>query len=164
MNDRSQESFQRYKQAISEAPVLIIPEFEKYFLVFSYASKHTVAEVLLQNNDRGEENPIAFFSKILRNEELRYSIMEKKSYTLVKALKDFRIYLLHSHIIAFIPCSVVKSILTQPDLKGKRAKWVAVLLEYDIEIKNMKLVEGKGLDKIMTDSHCDSLQLNFLPC
>ena len=90
--------------------------------------------------------------------------MEKQAYSLVKSLKDFRIYLLHSHIIAFVPCSVVKSILTQPDLKGKRAKWVAVLLEYDIEIKPMKLVKGQGLAKMMTDSHCDSLQLNFLAC
>ena len=59
---------------------------------------------------------------------------------------------------------MVKSILTQPDPEGKRAKWVAVLLEYDIEIKPMKLIKGKGLDKMMTDSHCDCLQLNFLSC
>ena len=64
--------------------------------------------------------------------------MEKQAYALVKALNDFRIYLLHSHIIAFVQCSVVKSILTQPDPEGKRAKWVVVLLEYDIEIKPTK--------------------------
>ena len=90
--------------------------------------------------------------------------MEKQAYALVKALKDFRIYLLHSHIITFIPCSVVKSILTQPDPEGKRDKWVAVLLEFDIEINPTMLVKGQGLDKMMTDSHCDSLQLNFLAC
>ena len=91
---------------------MISPDFEKYFLVFSYASEHTVAAVLLQKNDQGEEQPIAFFSKILRDGELRYSIMEKQAYALVKALKEFRIYLLHSHIITYVPCSVVKSILT----------------------------------------------------
>ena len=120
--------------------------------------------VLLQKNDRGEEHPIAFFSKILRDGELKYSIVEKKSYSLVNALKYFRIYLLHFHIISYVPSSIVKSILTQPDLEGKRAKWVAVLLEYDIEIKPTKLIKGKGLAKIMMDSHCDSLQLNFLAC
>ena len=88
--------------------------------------------------------------------------MEKQAYALVKALKYFRIYTLHSHIIAYVPCSIVKSILTQPDPEGKRAKWVAVLLEYGIEIKPTKLIKGKGLAKMMMDSHCDSLQLNFL--
>ena len=118
----AKKAFKGIKQAISEALALISLDFEKDFLVFSYASEHTVAVVLLQKNDQGEEHPIAFFSKILRDRELRYSIMEKQAYTLVKSLKDFKIYLLHSHIIAFIPCSVVKSILTQPDPKGKRAK------------------------------------------
>ena len=88
--------------------------------------------------------------------------MEKQAYALVKALNDFIIYLLHSHIIAYVPSSVVKSILTQPDPEGKRAKWVAMLLEYDIEIKPTKLIKGQGLAKMMTDSHYDSLQLNFL--
>ena len=90
--------------------------------------------------------------------------MEKKSYALVNALKYFRIYLLNSHIITYVPSSVVKSILTQPDPEGKRAKWVAVLLEYNIEIKPTKLIKGQGLSKMMTESHFDSLQLNFLTC
>ena len=114
--------------------------------------------VLLQKNDRGEEHPIAFFRKILRDGELKYDIMEKQAYALVKALKDFRIYILHSHIIAYVPSSVVKSILTQPDPEGRRAKWITVLLEYDIEINPTKLIKGQGLAKMMIDSHCDSLR------
>ena len=39
-----------------------------------------------------------------------------------------------------------------------------MLLEYDIEIKPMKLIKRKGLAKMMTKSHCDSLPLNFLAC
>ena len=59
-------SFKNIKKSISEAPVLVSPYFDKYFLVFSYASEHTVAVVLLHKNDQGEEHPIAFFSKILK--------------------------------------------------------------------------------------------------
>ena len=121
-----------------------------------------MAAVLLQKNDQVEEHLIAFFSKILRDGELKHDIMGKQAYALVKALRDFRIYILHSHITAYFPSSMVKSILTQPDLEGRRAKWIVVLLEYDIEIKPTKLIKGKGLAKMMTDSNCDSLQLNFL--
>ena len=74
----SKKSFKDIKQAISEAPVLVSPDFDKDFLVFSYALEHTVAAVLLQKNDQGEEQPIAFFSKMLRDRELKYDIMEKK--------------------------------------------------------------------------------------
>ena len=47
----AKKAFKDIKQAISEAPVLISPDFEKDFLVFLYASEHTVAAVLLQKND-----------------------------------------------------------------------------------------------------------------
>ena len=154
--------FKEIKQAISDAPVLVSLDFTKYFLVFSYASEHTIATVLLQKNDENMEQPIAFLSKMLRDGELKYDIMEKQAYALVKALKYFRVYILHSHIIAHVPTTVVKGILTQPDPEGRKVKWIATLLEYDIEIKPTKLVKGKGLAKMMTDSNCESLQLNFL--
>ena len=36
------------------------------------------------------------------------------------------------------------------------------LLEYEIEIRPTKLIKGKGLEKMLTDSNYESLQLNFL--
>ena len=39
--------FKDIKQAISEALVLVSLDFDKDFLVFSYASEHTVATILL---------------------------------------------------------------------------------------------------------------------
>ena len=56
----------------------------------------------------------------------------------------------------------MKGILTQPDQEGRREKWIATLLEYDIEINPTKLVKGQGLAKMMTNSNCESLQINFL--
>ena len=79
---------------------------------------------------------------MLRNGELKYDIMEKQAYALVKALKYFRVYILHSRIIAHVPTAAVKGILTQPDPKGRRAKWIATLLESDIEIRPTKLIKG----------------------
>jgi len=77
-------------------------------------------------------------------------------------VKDFRVFILHSHVIAYVPSSVVKDILTQPELDGKRGKWITVLLEYDLEIKPTKLVKGQGLARLMAESNCDVLGLNFL--
>ena len=66
-------------------------------------------------------------------------------------------YILHSHIIAYVPNNVVKNILTQADLEGKRAKWIVVLLDYNLEINPTKLVKGKGLAKLMSDSNYEYL-------
>jgi hypothetical protein len=86
---------------------------------FSFASKDTIVVVLLQRNDEGFEQPISFFSKTLRDAELKYDIMEKQAYALVKALKSFRVYVLHSKIIAYVPINNVKDMLVQPDTKER---------------------------------------------
>ena len=44
----AKKSFRDIKQSISEAPMLVSPYFDIDFLVFSYASKHTIAAVLLK--------------------------------------------------------------------------------------------------------------------
>ena len=73
----TKKSFELVKHALTRAPVLISPDFSKDFLIFSFASEHTVAAVLLQKNPEGQEQPIAFFSKALRDAPLKYNIMEK---------------------------------------------------------------------------------------
>ena len=41
-------SFEEIKRALTQAPVLISRDFSKEFLVFTFASKNTIAKVLLQ--------------------------------------------------------------------------------------------------------------------
>eukprot|EP00253_Pinus_taeda_P027756 PITA_27756 len=125
-------------------------------------AEHTIAAILLQKDDEGNEKPIAFFSRALRDAPLKFQIMEKKAYALVKAIKDFRIYILYSHVIAYVPNTVVKDILTQEGLEGRRGKWISSILEYDIEIKPTKLVKGQGLAKLMADTNFQALDINQL--
>jgi len=67
--------------------------------------------VLLQKNTNGMEQPISFISRELRDVEVRYDIMDKQSYYLAKALKEFRVYIFHSRIISYVPSASVKEIL-----------------------------------------------------
>ena len=153
-SNQAKQSFEAIKQALIEAPVLIGPDYTKDFAIFSFALEDTIAVVLLQKNSDGLEQPISFFSKTLRDLELKHNIMEKQAYALVKDLKFFRIYVLHSKVLAYVPNSAVKEILAQPDSEGKRGRWIAKVMEYDVEIKPTKLVKGQGLAKLLTESNC----------
>jgi len=73
---------------------------------------------------------------------LKYNIIEKQALALVKALKDFRVYIFHSHIIAYVPNAIVKDVLVQIDLEGRHGKWIVTLLECDLEINPTKLIKG----------------------
>jgi hypothetical protein len=61
---------------------------------------------------------------------------------LVKTLKDFGVYVLHYHVVAYVPNFVVEDILTQPEPDGRRGRWTIFLLENDLEINPNKLVKG----------------------
>ena len=115
----AKQAFDKIKMALTRTPVLTSPMFDRDFIIFSFASKHTIAIVLLQKDDQGCEKPIAFFSKALRDAPLKYKIIEKQVFALVKVIKDFRVYILYSHVIAYVSNAVVKDILTQDGIEGK---------------------------------------------
>jgi hypothetical protein len=155
-------SFESIKKVIREAPVLANPVYMKEFLIFSFASEHTIIVMFLQKNDEGFEQPITFFSKSLRDTELKYDIMKKQAYAMVKALKYFGTYMLHSKIIAYIPTNFVKDILVQPDSDRRRGRWLSKIQEFDLEVKPSKHVKGQGLAKILAESNFRALRINHL--
>jgi hypothetical protein len=76
-NVEAQNCFDQIKQALTEALVLINLEYSKEFLIFSFSSHGTLVVVLLQKNTDGMEQSISFFSKALRDAEMRHDIMKK---------------------------------------------------------------------------------------
>ena len=160
-SEDSIKSFNLVKFSLSNAPVLISLNYTQDFIIFSFASEHTMAGVLIQKRDHIEQ-PIAFFSRTIRDAALRYNIIEKQALALIKALKDFRVYILHSHTIAYVPNAAVKDVLMKTDPEGRRGKWIAAMLEYDLEIKPTKLIKGQGLEKLMAQSNLRALDINLI--
>jgi hypothetical protein len=94
--------------------------------------------------------------------ELKYDIMEKQAYAMVKALKDFRTYVFHSKIIAYVPTSSIKDILVQLDSDGRRGWWLTKIQEFDLEIKLTKLINSQGLAKLLAESNYIALGINSI--
>ena len=84
--------FQDIKDAIAKAPVQVSQDYSKDFMVFSFASEDTIAYVVLQKNKDGNEQPIAFMSRLLQSSKLNYCTTEKQDCALVKSLKHSRTY------------------------------------------------------------------------
>jgi hypothetical protein len=159
-DNNGKKDFQHIKEAITVAPVLVSPNFTKDFIIFSFASKDTIVRVLLQKNDKGGEQPIAFMSKVLRDSKLNYTITEKHAYAL--ALKHFRTYVWYYKIRAFVPYPTVKDVLSQQDCLGSRGKWVSQIHEYDLEIKPTKIIKGQGLAKMLAESNEEAIEMGVL--
>ena len=69
-DDEPSKYFDEIKEAIKNAPILRKPNYTKPMHIFSFASFHTIAMVLLQKNEEGFEQPIAFFKKSLHATKL----------------------------------------------------------------------------------------------
>ena len=74
---KAKQYFEAIKEALTKTSILISPNFNRNFIIFPFSSEHTITMVLLQKNDEGYEQPIAFFSKNLRDATLKYNIIEK---------------------------------------------------------------------------------------
>jgi hypothetical protein len=152
-NEESKQAFESIKDAICEAPVLISPDYDKDFQIFSFASEDTIVGVLLQKNDQGHDQPIAYMSRAFPNSELKYPMFEKQVYALVKSLKHFRVFIGYSKVIGYVPNSAVKDVLSQVEGLGSRGRWIAKIQEYDLEIKPTKLIKGQGLARMLAESN-----------
>lgn len=96
----------------------------------------------------------------MRDVELKYDIIRKQAYALIQALKSFRMYVVHSLITAYVPNSLLKIVLTQPDIDGKGGRWITQILNSDLTIKNIELVKIQGLAKLLAESNCKVLGIN----
>ena len=89
----------------------------------------------------------------LKNHKLKYSQIEKHAFTVVKALKNFWFYIMHSHSVVHVLDVAVKSILTQHDMGcNAQGSWIAKTQKYDIEIKPTKLVRGNALCRAIVEN------------
>lgn len=72
-----EESFQKLKEKLINAPILKYPEFDKEFIIRTDASYDGVGGVLLQKNDDNDiEHPVHFISRTLTKSEKNYGITD----------------------------------------------------------------------------------------
>ena len=88
--------------------------------------------MLTQKEDGGDEFPIYFMSTGLQGAELYYSTIDKQAYTVFKAVKHFRPYILKNQTKVIVPYTAVRSLLIQKELGERRGNWVIALQEYDL--------------------------------
>src|SRR5713226_3776907 len=101
--DVEKNAFNKIKTSIAHAPSLKSLNFEKYFIMYTFASNDSLAAVLTQKEDGGDEYPISFMSIGLQGDELNYLAIDKQAYAFFKAVKQFRPYILKNCTKVIVP-------------------------------------------------------------
>jgi hypothetical protein len=140
----SKNAFEGIKKEISFAPILEKLDFQKDFTIYTNSTEEAVCVVLMQNDDQGNEKPVACMSQFLSDDEFKYSFIEKHAFSLVKAIEKFH-HILGKNILVKFPLPAVNFFLSQNCLSRKLAHWLAKIQEHDLNIVNSTTIKGRDL-------------------
>nr|GEU57995.1 reverse transcriptase domain-containing protein [Tanacetum cinerariifolium] len=139
------EAFQTLKRKLTEAPILIAPDYDKLFELMCDASDFAIGVVLGQHQGK-HFRPIHYASKTMTETESNYTTTEKEMLAMVYAFEKFQSYLIINKSIVYTDHSALKYLFAKKDSKGRLLRWVLLLQEF-----TFKVIDTKGAENLAAD-------------
>jgi hypothetical protein len=111
------------------------------------ASDYAVGVVLGQRKE-GRVHIIYYASKTLNVAQLNCATAEKELLAVVFAFEKFRSYIVNSKVIVYTNHATIKYFLAKKDAKPRLIRWIHLLREFDVEIRDKKGVENVVADHL----------------
>src|SRR5688572_20697004 len=134
--NKQQIAFDRLKEMLIKASILSYLNFNRPFIIYTDASGIDLGAVFSQEQSDGKEHVIAYTSRSFNPAEKNYAITDQECLAVVWAIRHFQHYLGMKPFILVTDHSALKWLQTSKLPKGRRARWVMELQQYDFTIKH----------------------------
>ncbi|CAN6707319.1 unnamed protein product [Malus baccata var. baccata] len=151
-NEECEKAFNHLKEMLTSAPIIVPPDWSFPFELMCDASDYALGAVLGQRKEK-RPHVIYYASWTLNDAQLNYSTTEKELLAVVFALDKFCSYLLGTKVIIYTDHAALKYLFTKKEAKPRLIRWMLLLQEFDIEIRDKKGSENVVADHLSRMVH-----------
>nr|GEV02700.1 hypothetical protein [Tanacetum cinerariifolium] len=119
-------AFRTLKEKLTEAPILIVPNWDQPFELMCDVSDFVVGAVLGQIIEK-HFRLIHYASKTMTEAEANYTTTEKEMLAVVYAFEKFRSYLIMNKRKVYTAHSALKYLFAKKDAKARLLRWILLL-------------------------------------
>ncbi|KAK9208748.1 hypothetical protein WN944_001108 [Citrus x changshan-huyou] len=155
---------QTEQQEVPKLKLKPLPEGLKYAYLGEEQTYPVVISSTLSSDQEGQKKDrksfvIHYASKTLDSTQMNYSTTEKELLVVVYALNKFHSYLLGSKTVVFTDHAAVRYLMTKQDAKPRLIRWILLLQEFDLTIKDKKGAENVVADHLsrLTSEICTDI-------
>nr|GEW15951.1 reverse transcriptase domain-containing protein [Tanacetum cinerariifolium] len=141
------DAFETLIKKLTGALILVFLDWNLPFELMCDASDFAIGAVLRQRKTK-HFFPIHYASKTMTEAQIHYTTMEKEMMAVVYAFENFRPYLVLSKSIVYTDHLALNYLLSKQDAKPRLLRWVLLLQEFDIIIRDKKGTENLVADHL----------------